>query len=385
MEFTIKDAGEGESQSKREREKELVEGHVDETGNIEKKDVVVDDDTIKVTIPTEKKEEITEPTGVLEVNENEKVLTDEEVFKYLNEKTGRTIASYEDLVETREIEKEIELTEDLAALKKYKEETGRTLLDYIEANKDYDSMSDEKVIELMYSDTLKGLDKDDVEFKINSEFGYDEDLDEESDIRQKKINKRLKAAEAREYLNKKKGEYNIPLESREQFVPDTERETYEAFKQHLNSKEEQKVKSTERSERFDKLTNELFSDKFKGFEFKVGDKEIVYNIEDMQSVKSMQSDVNNFINKHLDDNGMLKDAGAYHKALYAAMNTDALVKYAYELGASEAIAGSIKDSKNIDMSPLESSAPKANASGLRMAESDPSRGGGLKIKSTNKK
>lgn len=105
-----------------------------------------------------------------------------------------------------------------------------------------------------------------------------------------------------------------------QNVPDTEKEMYESWKQEVSIRNDQVQKNKLASEVFIKKTNELFTNDFKGFDFKVGDK--TYNLKpnDTEKTKQAQMDIASFINSHVDESGHLKDASLWHKALFVAMN-----------------------------------------------------------------
>ena len=108
------------------------------------------------------------------------------------------------------------------------------------------------------------------------------------------------------------------------------------------------------SDIFTQKTNKVFNDKFKGFEYNVGDKRFRYNVKDTSSVKETQSDINNFVKKFLNKNNEMEDAAGYHKSLFTAMNSDAIAKHFYEQGKADALKESIAKSKNVDMNPRQS-------------------------------
>ena len=56
----------------------------------------------------------------------------------------------------------------------------------------------------------------------------------------------------------------------------------------------------------------------------------------------------------MNEDGTMSDAKGYHKALYSAMNSDAIAQHFYEQGKADALKESIKKSKNISMDPRES-------------------------------
>lgn len=156
------------------------------------------------------------------------------------------------------------------------------------------------------------------------------------------------------------------------------REAYEHYRKSNEKLSEQKELNRKKSEHFSSKTNDLFSNNFEGFGYKVGDEEIVYKVNDPNSIKDVQSDAMNFINKHLED-GYLKDANAYHKALNAAMDPDALFKFAYEKGAADAITKETKEAKNVDMKarPTGSTTIKSN---VKIRSVDNERGNRLVIR-----
>jgi hypothetical protein len=116
---------------------------------------------------------------------------------------------------------------------------------------------------------------------------------------------------------------------------------------------------------FQKSTNNVFSDNFKGFDFNVGEKTYRYNINDVQNVKTYQSDIVNFVGEFLDENNMMKDAKGYHKALYAGKNIDKIVKHFYDQGKADAIKETTMSAKNIDMSPRTAAKPAIDAGGRK--------------------
>ena len=103
---------------------------------------------------------------------------------------------------------------------------------------------------------------------------------------------------------------------------------------------------------FTEETDKVFT-KFKGFEYNIGDKRFRYNVSNADEVKQTQSDVNNFVGKFLDESYTMKDAAGYHKALYTAMNADAIANHFYEQGKADAIKDSVAKAKNVNMKPRQ--------------------------------
>lgn len=249
-------------------------------------------------------------------------------------------------------ENKVEIPEDLQGYLKYKQETNRSIQDYLELQKDLSTAPEEEIIK-------KKMKADNPEFsdeEINDEFldtyGYDEDLDDEKDIKKKVRSYKKAYAEALEYQNKLKEQYvtKIEVQSNVQ-VP----EDYQQLKQVAQVQQEQAKIASENLEYFNVKTNELFTNDFEGFKFKIGDNEIVHKPTSVQSVKETQSNVMNFLGKFLDESGKVRDAEAYHKALYVAMNYESILSNVYETARAKAIEDEIKSSKNINMDGLRQS------------------------------
>ena len=114
------------------------------------------------------------------------------------------------------------------------------------------------------------------------------------------------------------------------------------------------------------------------------DKTVTFSPGDAQTIKKTQETPMNFINKYLDDKGLINDAAGYHRALSIAMNPDKFAKFFYEQGKSEATEDVIRKTKNINMS--ERRAPEVtNKGGFQVKSVNPDSGRGLKIRSIKRK
>jgi len=211
-------------------------------------------------------------------------------------------------------------------------------------------MDDTNVIREYYKQEKPHLDAEEIDYLINEEFSFDSDLDEEKDIKKKKIAYKEELYKARNHFEGMKEKYKAPLESREADIPENYKEAFNFYNKYQEELDQESASQKDRSRIFQEKTNALFNDEFKGFEFKVGDKKQVFKPNDVSKVKENQLDINNFFNKHLDEKGIVKDASSYHKALFAATNADALFQFAYEQGKADATDGLVKETKNIDMS-----------------------------------
>ena len=256
------------------------------------------------------------------------------------------------------------LPESIEKLMQFMDETGGDLEDYVRLNQDYSKLDNSSLLREYYKQTKPHLDSEEIDFLMNENFSYDEDVDEETDIRRKKIALKEQVAEAKAYLDGQKSKYYNEIKAGSKLTPEQQKAM--DFFNRYNKESEETQKAVKRSsDVFEKKTNNLFNDKFKGFEYNVGDKKYRFNIKDVDGVKQAQSDINNFMSKFVDENKSLSDAKGYHKALYTAMNPDAIAQHFYEQGKADALKDSIAKSKNVDMTPRQGHT-KFEAGGIKV-------------------
>ena len=212
-------------------------------------------------------------------------------------------------------------------------------------------------------------------------FSYDEDVDEEKDIRRKKLALKEQVASARAHLEGQKSRYYEDIKAGSKLTPEQQK-AIDFFNRYNKESEAKKETVKKNSQIFTQKTNQVFNDKFKGFEYNVGDKKYRFNVNNAEEVKTTQSDINNFTKKFLDKNSTLSDAKGYHKSLFTAMNADAVAKHFYEQGKADALKDSVTKSKNIDMSPRQSHGV-VEANGIKVKVLDNSSDFKFKIKNNN--
>ena len=292
--------------------------------------------------------ETQEETPVLEEITDEDTVTKEEVMDALDESetTGKP------------------LPENIQKLVDFMEETGGNLEDYVKLNRDTSGLNDQQVLKEYYEKTKPHLAADEIDFLIEDQFSYDEDVDDERDIKRKKLALKEQVAEAKTYLDGQKSKYYEDIKAGSKLTKEQQK-AVDFFNRYNKESEQTKKVSEFQKTRFNQKTNEVFNDKFKGFEYNVGDKKFRFNVKDADQVKKSQGDINNFIRKFLNNDNTMKDAKGYHKGLYTAMNPDAIAQHFYEQGKADAIKESVKKSKNIDMSP-RSSQSEVNAGGVKV-------------------
>jgi hypothetical protein len=305
---------------------------------------------------------------------------DDDVLSYIKKRYNKDINSIDDLFEEKNSNEE--LPEDVSAYLKYKQETGRGINDFYKLQKDIDAMDDNAVLANYYESTEDGLDSDDIQDIINDKFSYDEDLDDEKDIRKIKLAKKRELSKAKKFLNEQKDKYKIPLESSGGGLSEDQEESIEAYKKYMEESKSIEDLNKKRYSYFLDKTESVFNNEFKGFEFSVGEKNISFKPGDAQELKNVQSDVNNFINKFMDKDGLIADPVGYHKAFSVAMNPDKFAKHFYEQGVAATVDNVSRKSKNINMDVRQQSQSfSKNGITIRPMGVSSDSGRGLKIKS----
>jgi len=264
----------------------------------------------------------------------------EEVIEEIGESTPEKIEDIQE--ETKEPTVELpKLPENVDKLLKFMDETGGTVEDYVKLNKDYSKLDDDTLLHEYYKQTKPHLSQDEINFLIEDKFLVDEDIDEQRDIRRKKLAYKEEVAYAKKDLESLKSKYYADIKQRPGVTKEQQKAT-DFFNRY--NKQQETIKQSQ--EAFQKNTNDLFNTEFKGFDYSVGDKKFRYKVQNPSNVAKSQSDINNFVNKFLDKKGNISDTRGYHKALYAAMNADQLAGHFYEQGKADGVKNLVKQSKN---------------------------------------
>lgn len=305
-------------------------------------------------------------------------LKDEDVLSYLGKRYNKQINSFDELMAERQESEP--LPEDVSAYLKYKKETGRGFEDFIQLKKDFDSMNPDQLLKEYLTVTQEGLDSDDIEALLE-DYRFDEEMDDESTIKKAKIAKKKVLAEAKKYFNSQKEKYRVPLESSVVSVSDEEKQLYESYKQYTQQAKTIEEENNRKRQWFDQKTNDVFSGEFKGFEFDINNKKIMFAPGDAAELKKIQANPQNFVSKFLDEQGLIKDAAGYHRSLSIAMNPDKFAKFFYEQGLADATDDVTRKIKNINMS--ERRAPEVGraSDGMQVKAVNPDSGRNLKIRS----
>jgi hypothetical protein len=306
---------------------------------------------------------------VVQGNEESKIVTSqEEEVTVINEITEEEIRQ-----ETTNLTKEANdairaseysgkpLPENIEKLISFMEETGGDINDYVRLNADYSNINNETLLKEYYKKTRPHLDNEEIEFLMEDNFEYDEELDEERDIRKKKLAFKEEVAKARTFLDGLKSKYYEEIKLRPGITQDQQKAN--DFFNRYN--EEQQMVELQHS-KFKDDTKNLFNQDFKGFDFNLGDKSFRYGVANKDVVADKQSNITNLVKKFLNDNGDVVDLKGYHKAMYAADNVDTIAKHFYEQGKADAIKEVVAKSNNISTEPRQASSGELFVNGMRV-------------------
>ena len=187
MEIKVKEYDSGPQKSKAQVEEELLQKHEAEVSgeSVEENKV----EAVKVGEPAKAEEPIKEEPVV----EEKPQMGEQEVLSFIREKYSKEVNSIDDLLAKREQE---ELPSDVATYLQYKKETGRGFEDFAKINKDYSKESPDQVLSMYYSEVEEGLDKEEIDYLLNSRFGTDPEVDSEDEMKKKSIDKKKELAKA---------------------------------------------------------------------------------------------------------------------------------------------------------------------------------------------
>jgi len=336
------------------------------------KNEVLEDGTVKLDLssveekaPTSDTNEIKQPVLEQETVEEQQVEEQEPVLQEITEEevVEKTEELTEEVAEAVEEAREsgTPLPENIQKVVDFIDETGGSLEDYVKLNQDYSKLEDNALLREFYSQTKPHLNRDEIDFLMEDNFKYDEEVDEERDIRRKKLALKEQVANAKSHLDGQKSKYYEEIKAGSRLAPD-QKKAIDFFNRY---NEESKINEKHQSI-FLKKTENVFTKDFKGFDYSVGDKKYRFNVKDADKIKNTQSDINNFTKKFLNENNEMSDAKGYHKSLFTAMNPDLVANHFYEQGKADAIKNSIAKSKNIDMAPRGIHEKVADVSGFKV-------------------
>ena len=342
----------------------------------EPKDEIKQEEVTKVVIPTEDKKEddaiqIGETNASdVTVEESKDSASSEEVVEEVRETVQDEKPVLEEITdeEVQEVKQEVKeakreaettgkpLPENIEKLVSFMEDTGGTIEDYVRLNADYSNVDNDTLLREYYKQTKPHLNSDEVNFLMEDSFSFDEELEEEREIRKKKLAMKEEVAKAKNFLESSKSKYYDEIKLRPG-VTQEQKKAMEFFDRYTKEQET----ATQNHNDFKQQTNDLFKSDFKGFDFKVGEKKFRYGVQNPEKLADKQSNITNLVGKFFDNEGKVKDSKGYHKAIYAAENVDTIANHFYEQGKADAIREVVDGSKN----PSTDSRPVAQTDGFK--------------------
>ena len=241
-------------------------------------------------------EQVQEPSPVAEIKEEEKPIIEE-----IKEEPEEKVVSIGEKMEPQPeapaeepqaIKQDINLPENIEKVVDFMKETGGTLEDYVRLNADYSNVDNDTLLREYYKQAKSHLDSSEINFMIEDNFSYDEEVDEERDIRKKKLAYKEEVAKARKHLDGLKSQYYEEIKLR----PGTTKDQQKAM-DFFNRYNEEQNTAQQQHEDFKSNTKKYFSEDFKGFDIAVGEKKFRYGVKNPNEVATKQSNITNTIKK----------------------------------------------------------------------------------------
>jgi hypothetical protein len=301
----------------------------------------------RVVIPKEEKDAV-QKSSTDGVDENKPAVdvqeveegTPEPVIKEITEEEKVEVKAEEPVVESQPIQNN--LPENINKLVDFMKETGGTMQDYIRLNTNYEDVDRDVLVKEYYKSTKPHLSQEEIDFMIEDTFAFDEDIDEERDIKRKKLAYKEEVSKARKFLQDTKEKYYDDIKLKSPNLSDDQQKASDFFNRYKEDQE----RNSQNHEKFKTQTEQLFNKDFEGFDFDLGEKKFRYGVQNAAQVGEKQSDIGNFIGKFLGEDGTIKDTKGYHKALYAGANADKIANHFYEQGKADAIRDVVNKSNN---------------------------------------
>ena len=389
----VKQEGDFKVKSKPSKPKQL--GNVDQEitkVNLKEPLIEIPNEVTKVTIPNEavKKEEnaiqigetkevsVEEPSGdSTEVGESiQEPNETTEGFSPIKEVTQEEVEKEKENIQEKHEEVEnVSLPENIEKLVDFMNDTGGTVEDYVRLNADYTQVDDGTLLKEYYKQTKPHLDAEEIDFIMEDKFHFDTEIDEERDVKKKKLAKKEEIAKAKNFLEETKKKYYDEIKLRPGVTQDQQKAM--DFFNRYNQQQEQ---AEQQHQVFKENTQKLFTNDFEGFDISVGEKKYKYNIKDVDVVAENQSNINNLVKKFLDSEGNVSDAKGYHKAIYAAENVDRIATHFYEQGKADAVKDVVNKSKNLSSTKARTQQGEVFVNGFKVKSVSGADSSKLKIK-----
>ena len=154
------------------------------------------------------------------------------------------------------------LPENIEKLINFMEDTGGDIQDYVRLNQDYNSLDEMSLLKEYYKQSKPHLNEEEINFLMEDQFSYDEEDDEEKEIKRKKLALKEQVADARAHLDGQKSKYyeDIKMGSK---LTNEQQKAIDFFNRYNKNQEENQKLTKLQNETFTNKTNQVFSDNSK--------------------------------------------------------------------------------------------------------------------------
>ena len=313
------------------------------------------------------------------VREEEEVVLEEITDEEVEEKVEELQEEVEEAIEEAQSNAQ-PLPENIQKVVDFMNETGGSLEDYVRLNADYSNVDDNTLLTEYYKQTKPHLSYDEIQFLMEDNFSFDEEVDEPKFIKRKKLAHKEAIAEAKNFLTGLKDKYYEEVKLGSKLLPEQQK-AIDFFNRYNNEQKQADELLAKQTKHFEQETNKFFNKDFKGFNFNVGEKKYRFNVKDVSKVKPQN--LSSVFDKYVDKNSLLTNASDFHKALFAASNPDSIANHFYQQGKADAIKQMTADAKNIDMTPRKTADGFVDAGGLKVKVISGDNLSGAKLKLKN--
>ena len=283
-----------------------------------------------------------------EINEGSREMSEDDVFKYLSEQLGKDISSLDDLKSEPAKTEEFKFaSEKLKVINDYIKDTGRTVEDYLNTQTvDLSNISDD----VLLKEYLKVENPDLTEAELNDymmetyKLSSEEYSDREVNVGKVQLKKDAKAA--RDYFNKVKEDYALPVEGHG---------------------DDGSMSEQEKADWVSNMTSSV--DDMDSLSFSINDQgeEFTYSFDDTSKgeLKKFNSNLEGLFDKYIGDDGKW-DFDSLNKDMYILNNIDKIVRSVANQYKSKGTENVMNEIKNPSFSQDKQSEPQKQESTLDM-------------------
>jgi hypothetical protein len=247
---------------------------------------------------------------------------DSAVLTYLSERFGRSINSFDDLVEYRERERAID--ERVSAIVDFVEKTGRDPRDwFIYQSINPSEMDDLSVVKLNMSAEYPNLSQEEIDILVGSKYKINPDVHGEDEVKLSKLQLKIDAESARRSIDQIRNDYQTPVAKSEDYS------------------------SIVNDEWISEMSKSV--EEFEGIEFNLGGKKFTYSVDDRykSSLYDRNARLDEFFDPYVREDGSWDyDTLNMHRTVLDNMNS--ILTSAYRQGMSDGQKSIVNKAANVN-------------------------------------